>query len=362
MLAGRLARRRPRKRNICRTPCSAAARSAACSHFRSQSLDPAQANLGAIATSFAAQLNEQNALGVDLNGNAGGALFSTGSPTVYANSQNTGNASLTCRIADATQPPTGDYTLGLNGTTYTLTDQLVGRSRRQFTTAPSTGAVSGTIAGMNISLTTGIDEGRRFVHDPADARRAPALLAHTTNPSAIAAASPAVASAATGNTGTGKISAATVTAGYSIPTTSMTLTYDAHRQAIDVESPSHAAGQHDRSGRHRVRLRPHQGPRPYPTAADVSATINGTPSNGDSFTIAANTGGTSDGSNALAMANLGTAKSMNGGTDTLTSAYANYVNQIGNETNQLQSIEHVGDRGADAGDIGAAVGVRREPE
>jgi flagellar hook-associated protein 1 FlgK len=28
---------------------------------------------------------------------------------------------------------------------------------------------------------------------------------------------------------------------------------------------------------------------------------------------------------------------MNGGTDTLTSSYANYVNQIGNDTNQLKS-------------------------
>jgi flagellar hook-associated protein 1 FlgK len=69
----------------------------------------------------------------------------------------------------------------------------------------------------------------------------------------------------------------------------------------------------------------------------VSATISGTPSSNDTFTIAANTGGTSDGSNALAMANLGSVKSLNGGTDSLTSAYANYVNQIGNETNNLQS-------------------------
>ncbi|KMZ11609.1 Flagellar hook-associated protein FlgK [Candidatus Burkholderia humilis] len=36
--------------------------------FRNQTLDPAQAELGAIATRFAAQLNNQNALGVDLNG------------------------------------------------------------------------------------------------------------------------------------------------------------------------------------------------------------------------------------------------------------------------------------------------------
>ena len=37
------------------------------------------------------------------------------------------------------------------------------------------------------------------------------------------------------------------------------------------------------------------------------------------------------------MSKLVSAKTMNGGTDTLTSAYANYVNQIGNQTNQLKS-------------------------
>ena len=37
------------------------------------------------------------------------------------------------------------------------------------------------------------------------------------------------------------------------------------------------------------------------------------------------------------MANLVSAKSLNGGTDTLTSSYANYVNTIGNTTNQLKA-------------------------
>ena len=73
------------------------------------------------------------------------------------------------------------------------------------------------------------------------------------------------------------------------------------------------------------------------TSNGVSATISGAPSDKDEFDITPNKGGTSDGSNALAMANLVSAKSMNSGTDTLTSSYANYVNQIGNDTNQMKS-------------------------
>ena len=76
--------------------------------FRSQTLDPA-AQLGAIATSFAAQVNAQNALGIDLSGNKGGNLFATPSPTVYANQGNTGNASLSVSFANASQPTTSDY-------------------------------------------------------------------------------------------------------------------------------------------------------------------------------------------------------------------------------------------------------------
>ncbi|WP_174363958.1 flagellar hook-associated protein FlgK [uncultured Caballeronia sp.] len=302
--------------------------------FRSQSLDPAQANLGAIATSFATQLNNQNELGVDLNGNAGGALFSTGSPTVYANARNSGNATLDVSIADGTQPPTSDYSLGFDGSKYTLTDRSSGAVVGQLT-ASSTGAVSGTIAGMNISIASGsMTKGDSFTIQPTRGSLANFSLSNS-NPSAIAAASPAVSSAATGNTGTGKISAASVTAGYSIPS-SITLTYDATAKTMtsnveitlpdNTKVPAGTAFAYD----------PTKG-LTVSNGAGVSATLNGTPSTGDSFTIAANTGGTSDGSNALAMANIGTAKSMNGGTDTLTSSYANFVNQIGNQTNALKS-------------------------
>jgi len=299
--------------------------------FRSQSLDPAQAKLGAIATSFATQLNNQNELGVDLNGNPGGALFSTGSPTVYANSRNAGSAALNVSIADGTQPPTGDYSLGFDGSNYTLTDRSSGAVVGQFASP----ATSGTIAGMNISIASGsMTKGDSFTILPTRGSLDNFSLSNS-NPSAIAAASPAVASAGTGNTGTGKISTATVTAGYTMPT-DIKLTYNStsgtmtSNVAITLPDstvvPAGTAFPYD----------PTKG-LTVSNGTGVSATVNGTPSTGDSFTIAVNKGGTSDGSNALAMANLGTAKSMNGGTDTLTSSYANFVNQIGNQTNALKA-------------------------
>jgi flagellar hook-associated protein 1 FlgK len=299
--------------------------------FRSQSLDPAQAQLGAIATSFATQLNNQNELGVDLNGKPGGALFATGSPTVYANSRNSGNATLNVTVADGTQPPTGDYSLGFDGTNYTLTNRASGAVVGQL----PTGATSGTIGGLNISVASGsMSKGDSFTILPTRGSLDNFSL-NSTNPSAIAAASPAVSSAATGNTGTGKISAATITTGYSIPT-DITLKFNATASTmtsnVDITLPDSTVVKAGTA----FPYDPTKG-LTVSNGAGVSATINGTPATGDSFTIAANTGGTSDGSNALAMANLGTAKSMNGGTDTLTSSYANFVNQIGNQTNALKA-------------------------
>jgi flagellar hook-associated protein 1 len=69
----------------------------------------------------------------------------------------------------------------------------------------------------------------------------------------------------------------------------------------------------------------------------VSFTMSGTPANGDTFTIAPNTGGTNDGSNALAMSNLISNTTLSNGTQTLTGAYSSYVNGIGNAASQLQS-------------------------
>jgi flagellar hook-associated protein 1 len=302
--------------------------------FRSQSLDPAQAQLGSIATSFAAQLNQQNALGVDLNGNPGTALFSTGSPTIYSNSRNTGNAQLSVSIANPTQAPTGNYTLSYNGTSYTVTDRASGAALGTLTPTGA-GVASGTVAGLNISVASGaMNAGDSFTIEPTSGSLGNFSLV-TTNPTAIAAASPAVASAGASNAGTANISAATVTAGYSIPS-SMTLTYNATTQQMTSNVPVTLPTGTTVAAGTPFAYNPAQG-LTVSNGTGVSATITGTPASNDTFTIAANKGGTSDGSNALAMANLGSAKSLNGGTDSLTSAYANYVNQIGNETNNFQS-------------------------
>jgi flagellar hook-associated protein 1 FlgK len=315
--------------------------------FRSQTLDPAEAQLGAIATSFAAQVNAQNELGITLNGTAGGALFTVGSPTVYTSSQNTGNASLNVSFADATQPTTGDYTLSYNGTAYTLTDNQTG------SIVGSATSLTNPIGGLQFSTTGTMKAGDSFSVEPTRGALNDFALA-TSSPSAIAAAAPVLASASASNTGSGAITQGTVTAGYSAPTTASTITYTAGTgltgfplNSVVTVAGSPSTSYTITSATTAVPYSPTSGATltiDNPTNSTstgsmngVTVTLSGAPSDGDSFSIGPNTGASNDGRNAQLLSNLTTAKVMSGGTSTLTNAYATYVNDIGNQTSQVQT-------------------------
>ncbi|MFM0295407.1 MULTISPECIES: flagellar hook-associated protein FlgK [Paraburkholderia] len=310
--------------------------------FRSQTLDPGEAQLGAIAVSFSAQVNAQNSLGITLAGAQGSALFSVSGPTVYANTQNTGNASLNVSFANPAQPTTGDYTLAYNGTTYTLTDNSTG------SVVGSATNLSQPINGLNFSTTGTMNAGDSFTVEPTRGALNSFATA-TTDASAIAAAAPVLANAVASNTGTGTITQGTVTAGYTMPNSTTTLSYDGTGlSGFPAGSTVTVAG----SPATTYTIASAATVVPYSSATgatltinnatlgqmnNVSVTISGAPAAGDKFTIGPNTGATNDGRNALALSNLSTAKAMSGGTVTLTGAYANYVNQIGNQTNQIQT-------------------------
>ena len=398
--------------------------------FRSQSLDPAEAQLGAIATSFAAQVNQQNELGVDLNGNAGGALFTVGAPQATPSTTNQSSATLGVSLVNATQPPAGDYTLSYDGTNYILTDKSTGA------TVGSTTNLANPIDGMQFTLSSPMSPGDSFTVSPTRGALDSFGLA-TTAGSAIAAAAPVLATATTGNTGSATITSGSVATGYSLPATTTTLTYNsaaggfigfppdstvsiggvqqtlssvgvaatgnqgtgtisavtvntAQASNADTYTINFGAGgtsytitDTSASGSTTSASQPYTAGSPItlggmsvsisgtPSAGDsftvgqvvpynaangaaitvnsattpppsgamnaVSFTISGTPSNGDTFTIAANKNAQSDGRNAQLLSGIVTSKVLNGGTSTLTGAYASYVNQVGDTTAQVEA-------------------------
>ncbi|WP_175718639.1 flagellar hook-associated protein FlgK [Burkholderia anthina] len=312
--------------------------------FRNQTLDPAQAQLGAIATSFAAQVNGQNALGVDLSGMPGGKLFTIPDPAVYANQGNTGNASLSVSFADASQPTTSDYTLSYDGTNYTLTDRASGTVVGQSTSMPA------SIGGLDFSFANGtqMNAGDQFTVLPTRGALDGFALA-TSSGSAIAAASPVVASAATTNSGNATITQGGVSAGYQVPAT--TLTYDAASKSLSG-FPAGTTVTIGSTPPQTVKITDGTTPVPYDPSVGATLTMSGTaqgamngvtvslagtPAEGDAFRIGPYAGGTNDGSNALALSRIVSTKSFGNGSTTLTGAYAGYVNGIGNSASQLKS-------------------------
>ncbi|MEK6425099.1 MAG: flagellar hook-associated protein FlgK [Burkholderia gladioli] len=312
--------------------------------FRSQTLDPAEAQLGAIAVSFAAQTNAQNALGVDLNGNAGGNLFTVPTPTTVSNLNNTGTATVSADFADATQPPTSDFTLSYDGTNYTLTNKTTGA------VAGTSSSLPATIGGLKLSATGTMNAGDSFTIEPTRGALGSFALA-TTSGSAIAAASPVLASATSTNTGTATITQGTVTSGYQLPSSTTTLTYNASSKSLSgfpagttvtvggttttiVDSTTQVP--YDGTAGATLTIASATQPAPSGVMNNVSVTLSGTPADGDTFTIAKG-GGSNDGRNAQLMSALASSKAIDGGTSTLTTAYSSYVNNVGNTATRLSS-------------------------
>jgi flagellar hook-associated protein 1 FlgK len=118
-------------------------------NFQSQVLNPARQQLGLVAVGFSEQMNTAQAAGYNLNGNAGTAMFSTGTPTVIPNAANTVGGSISTTYVPTTlgQLTPSDYQLSYNGASYTLT-QL---SNNTVTNPVPTGAPP-TIAGPGFDI------------------------------------------------------------------------------------------------------------------------------------------------------------------------------------------------------------------
>jgi flagellar hook-associated protein 1 len=314
--------------------------------FRSQSLDPAAQQLGALATSFAAQVNAQNALGITPGGSAGGPLFSVAPPNVIPNTKNTGNATVSATLTDPSDPPSDDMKLSFDGTNYTLTDTVTGKVIG--TSAPPTGGNPLTIGGLSITIANTPAAGDSFTIQPTSGALDSFKVTGTS--ADIAAGSPAIASNGSANTGTGKIAIGTASSGFLINST-VTLTYDAAtgtltglpvgsvvtfgnpQQSVTISAANPGVPYDPTNGDTYTVTNP--GP-PVSSPNGISFTVSGTPADTDTFTIGPNAGGTQDGSNATGIFNVSTSTAFDG--TTLTNGYAEFVNNVGNTANNLESL------------------------
>ncbi len=306
--------------------------------FRSAALDPAQNALGRIAIVLARSFNEQHALGQDLYGALGGNFFSIAEPQVLASSRNTGNTGtglINATLDRADALTTSDYRLQYNGAAAGNENFLLTRLSDGASTSISFASGGPPYLlnqdGFSLTLAAGAALNDSWMIQPTRLGASSFAVA-ISDPARIAAAAPIRSDAALGNRGNAIISAGNVSSISSLPLTgAVTLTYDAAlgRFAVGGAVPAVA-------------------PVTYVSGGGISFnglgfSISGTPSDGDVFTLGANTGGVGDNRNALALAALQTRATLGRNaavpgaqaSASFQGAYSQLVSEVGNTARQM---------------------------
>jgi len=291
--------------------------------FRTDSLDAAQNAIGRLSLAIGQKFNDQHKLGIDLNGAIGTDLFALGKAQVFANAKNTSGAIVQATITNTSNLTVSDYTLRLTNGNYTLTRKSDNTVVATQPLATATYPMTLEADGFQINLDSAMTVSDSFEIQPTR-NAAAGFDTLITDPAKIAAASPSRADAATSNAGSATAKLTNVAPGFSLLAGPLTVRYNAATTSYVF---SNAAG---------TPLAPQ--PAPTTTATGVDYTINGmtfsfggTPKDGDTFTLSNNAGSVSDNGNALLLAKLQTAKTING-TSSFNDAYATLVNDVGSKT------------------------------
>ncbi|SEK70107.1 flagellar hook-associated protein FlgK [Nitrosovibrio tenuis] len=291
--------------------------------FRNEAIDAVRNGLGRLAIGLAGTFNAQQALGQDVQGNAGGAFFTSPSPSVTPSIKNGGSAVISADIVNHSALTVSDYRLRFDGTLYTLTQITNGieGAAQTFATFPQ------TVDGVRLSLTSGATAaGDEFLIRPT-VNGAGQIGVAIQDTSLIAAAAPIRTDAQLANTGTGRISAGTVNAP---PPTDPNL-----KQPVTITFTSattfdvNGVGTGNPGGIIFVRGNPI-------SFNGWTVQITGSPKPGDTFSIGPNTRGADDNRNALLLGALQTRSVLAGGTATYQAAYGQVVSLVGNKARELE--------------------------
>lgn len=289
--------------------------------FQNQVLEPARDGIGFLALGLANTFNELHHQGLDLNGSLGGDFFHSGSPQVFANAFNGGNASITVTVTDSEQLQRSNYEVKYDGSNYSLlrlADDKVLASN-------ATGSFS--VDGLDITTGGSASQGDRFLVLPTR-NAAYGFSVDITDPSAIAAAAPISSSSSLTNQGWATIAAAKV-----IDAADPNL-----RQAVEIRFTSASTFDIIDTTTSNTLV----SSQTYSSGAPISfngweVDIGGTVVAGDSFQVLSNTGGVGDNRNALALAGLQASPELLGGTTNYQGVYAQIVAEVGTQGSRTKS-------------------------
>ncbi len=287
-------------------------------NYRRNTLDPAQNQLGRAALALAQSVNAQQAKGLDLNGNQGAPLFSVPAPTVAGASSNQGSATVGASVSDLGALTNDNYVLTYTGSASAPSVNGWALATSSGRTVTMTANANGTLSaeGLTFSVSAGAQVGDSFQIRPTR-NAASGLALATSDPSAIAAAAALKGTAAGTNTGDATVSAVGVSDSSNANLfAGATVMFGAGGSYTVTDGAGNSTTGTYTSG----------------TAIQFdgwSLSLAGTPASGDSFSVAKNSGGLNDNSNALDLAGLANAGVLDGGRTSAVGAYANLTNQVG---------------------------------
>ncbi|WP_440055610.1 FlgK family flagellar hook-associated protein [Pseudoalteromonas sp. T1lg65] len=336
--------------------------------FRDEVLIPAQNQLGQIGLAVADAFNQQNRLGLNLDGEFGGDIFNIPTAGGLAFADNTGTGSLTATITpgEGNQLPATDFQVTF--TSATTVEIAAIDAKGNVIGTPSTANVTagvidsstitgGEAFGLSIAVTGAPANGDQFQIKLNQFASTSMTLA-TTRPEALALASPIRLSTSIDNTSAASISDGVITstdpassAFLATPALSAgpyTLTKTANLNEYIIEgaggTPSHTFTSTN-NGKDIMADAAAAGPAPFNNPG-FTFDIEGVPNTGDTFTIEFNTSGVDDNRNGLVLAQLQNSELVRQNVvaganadnhKTFNQAYAGLVTEIGVITNQAQT-------------------------
>ena len=299
--------------------------------FRDQVLNPAQNALGRVAATLAVEFNRQHRLGTDLDGAPGGDFFRNGAPEVLDSRNNTGAASVSASFDESAIDAltTDDYVLSYDGSAWTLT--RAGTNQAVAMSGSGTAADPFLADGLRIEVSGAAAAGDRFMIRPTRGVSAVFGLA-LDDTRAVAAAAPVQIGEALDadgkplNGGDARFRFQSVADGFTPPAGDITFTYDAANNRFDYSGAASGSITYD----------PASNAGDSYTVAGITFTITGTPADNDQFVAGTGSGRVSDNGNALLLADLQSALTMEGGSASFQDAYGQLVGDIGTRTRSAQ--------------------------
>ena len=323
--------------------------------------------LGRIAIGLAESLNQQNALGIDSDGNIGGNIFRDINDSslidnrvrVDSNNSDPGNQAMSVLITDVSELTTSDYRLIVvdNDGSAPLDYQLIRLSDNSATTINGVaGAQSLVVDGFSIDIPASTQGnlalGDEFLIIPT--RDGATDIAVTMNRiEALAYAAPIVTDNALGNTGSGLISQgqmlsivsdaeiafAPTNPLYSAPgllAGEVLIRFTSATDYTVYENSNQTAPEALFSGT----IIPDQSNTIFDSAVGdpnyigFQVEISGLPAAGDEYTISLNANGSSDNRNAIALSDIRSANTLDGGSVNFENAYGRLIEDVGTVTSQ----------------------------